>query len=485
MMKYIIFPKGTCIYKQGDLCDKFYGIIKGSVSIRKRCKKLIWNSLINGYQHSIEETETSLLLTGMCFGEWELINNMPHPSFAYAVSDCHMFYLDKEYFINTFEKEIIKSDIDKKSFVTRIIPALLQGCGKLNEINHAIVPCFYEQNQLVYSEKDKAENIYVLFQGECMVTKFANVNKIDNPMLHKDKMIHLFKIDRGAIVGLETIVNGVNYNTNVLVCKNFTVFYRINIQFIKTHLHCLYKFFYPLYKEHTVLVNTMWDKEKEKFLFKTLLPRKSRNTNNTSININNNNHYGIYNTTNTNAHHELLTQLKESPDQKESIILSHKIYSYADSMIKSMSFISQRELSQIKQRKHYKTIIDINKLKTIYNDTNANSNTKSTKNVHIKTSNTEHKDIPICLKELNEFKAMCAKHKLHIKPEDMELFTKGMFGKKKKKQLIYSSIHKEENIATIIRSLSKPRISPIRSNSNSKLNINYNSGYYNLPLLSS
>ena len=117
-----------------------------------------------------------------------------------------------------------------------------------------------------------------------------------------------------------------------------------------------------------------------------MLPRKSRNTNNT--NITNNNHCGIYNTTNTNAHHELLTQLKESPDQKESIILSHNICSYADSMIKSMSFISQRELSQIKQRKHYKTIIDINKLKTIYNDTNTNANTKSTKNVHIRTSNT-------------------------------------------------------------------------------------------------
>jgi len=40
-MKYIKITEGTCIFKQGDMSDVFYGIIQGRVSLRKSRTKEI------------------------------------------------------------------------------------------------------------------------------------------------------------------------------------------------------------------------------------------------------------------------------------------------------------------------------------------------------------------------------------------------------------------------------------------------------------
>lgn len=42
-MKYEYYPAGTCIFEEGDLSnDKFYVILKGSVSIVKRIDKNVF-----------------------------------------------------------------------------------------------------------------------------------------------------------------------------------------------------------------------------------------------------------------------------------------------------------------------------------------------------------------------------------------------------------------------------------------------------------
>ena len=34
-MRYVKMTKGSCIFKQGDMSDVFYGIIKGRISLKK------------------------------------------------------------------------------------------------------------------------------------------------------------------------------------------------------------------------------------------------------------------------------------------------------------------------------------------------------------------------------------------------------------------------------------------------------------------
>ena len=132
-MKYEHHQKDTYIFKQGDKCDKFYGIIKGEISIR-----------IKNHFTPIEK-ETTSLGPGMCFGEWAMIYDIPRTASAYANCDVDLFYLNKEYFEASFEKEIIKADIEKKNFVTSKIPPLLKG-GKIQNILSSIVPCVRYKN---------------------------------------------------------------------------------------------------------------------------------------------------------------------------------------------------------------------------------------------------------------------------------------------------------------------------------------------------
>ena len=248
----------------------FYGIISGEVSIRN----------VNQYT-SVEREKTSIG-PGMCFGEWALIYDISRTASAYATTDVELFYLPKDLFDITISKEIIKADIDKKNFVTKKIPALLKG-RKIQNVLWSIIPCvillfycyqFFEPGNFVYTEFDRADSIYVLYQGECVVKKFLSLEGIDDPLLNKDKMVTLYKVDRGGILGIEALKKNSNYETNIEVSKEFTVLYKLKLSHLKDCAVALRSFLLPMLNEQRDLVNSMMNKEIEKNKKK----RQSRNS---------------------------------------------------------------------------------------------------------------------------------------------------------------------------------------------------------------
>lgn len=60
------------------------------------------------------------------------------------------------------------------------------------------------------------------------MTKFLYPDKIEDITSHYDKMLTLLKIDKGGILGLDTISLNSKNNTNIIVTRDFTVLYRIN-----------------------------------------------------------------------------------------------------------------------------------------------------------------------------------------------------------------------------------------------------------------
>lgn len=86
------------------------------------------------------EEERITLLPGACFGEWALIYNTIRTASAYAVEDTDLFYLDKDDFIFTLNKEIYKSDINKRHYVINKIP-ILKKIKKYSTILFSMIPC--------------------------------------------------------------------------------------------------------------------------------------------------------------------------------------------------------------------------------------------------------------------------------------------------------------------------------------------------------
>lgn len=134
VLKYKHIDKGTYLFHQGDTPDKFYGIIKGSISIR------VLPHMRKEEMKKAKEVERIVLNQGTCFGEWALIYNSMRTASAFALEDVDLFYLDKEDFDITLNKEILKTDINKRYFVINKLPILKRN-KKISTIIFAMVPC--------------------------------------------------------------------------------------------------------------------------------------------------------------------------------------------------------------------------------------------------------------------------------------------------------------------------------------------------------
>jgi len=308
-MKYHFFKKDSYIFQQGEKSSVFYGIISGEVSIRSKDLKLELkkkedeekrkkleelkkqvekekeelnltkkekntnDDLFNLFfekqnktnaQKKKEEKEENILeekiifKAGWCFGEWAVIYDTPRTASTYCLTDVELFSLDKEYFNQTFAKEIIHADFEKKNFVSQKIPNFQADSVQFLLPN--IIPCFYDHGQIIYTEFEKANFIYVVFQGECIIKKFLN------PDIKKktvDKMTVLFKVDKGCVLGLESIIPNSNYSANLIANQDFTILYKIKLSELK-------KFSYepkslePMLKIYQKLIKESIEKDESK-----------------------------------------------------------------------------------------------------------------------------------------------------------------------------------------------------------------------------
>ena len=307
-MKYHFFKKGSYIFQQGEKSSIFYGIISGEVSIRSKDLKLEikkkedeekrkkledlkkqvekekeemnlktekkdnddlfnfffnkQNKTNNNKKKDIKEEifleEKIVFRAGWCFGEWAVIYDTPRTASIYCLTDVELFSLEKQYFDQTFAKEIIRADFEKKNFVSQKIPNFQADSVQFLLPN--IIPCFYDFGQIIYTEFDKANYIYVVFQGECIIKKFLNPDEKKKTV---DKMTVLFKVDKGCVLGLESIIPNSNYNANLIANQDFTVLYKIKLSELK-------KFSYepkslePMLKIYQKLIKESIEKDESK-----------------------------------------------------------------------------------------------------------------------------------------------------------------------------------------------------------------------------
>ena len=270
-MKYKKYKKGEYIFKQGDKSDNFYGIIEGTIS-------LVYNYYDSRHYDKnndgpIKKSVEQLKMTkGWCFGEWAIIFNKPRTTDALCLTDVEVFYLTENVFSQYLGKEIYRSDTEKKNFITKKLPGIQ--INGTRSILSGIVPIFYSKNDFVYKEGETAENLFVVYQGECECKKYLGNNanfKYDISMMED-----LFKVDQGCMMGLEIISNEKVYQSNLIVKKDFTIIYKI-------HENALRKFRYnkeylvPLYNSQKQFMDECIDRaimRKNKFLLNSLDKKK-------------------------------------------------------------------------------------------------------------------------------------------------------------------------------------------------------------------
>lgn len=233
-MKYLYVPKGYYIFLQGDFEEnRFYGIIKGRVSIRSKkvqlnftgnkeveeqllqngnsrhSYKLLKDKLFSsvnvnntsGSKKSLRKTpfgeifkrssmdeysdynlqseimksildseeENQQMTDGMCFGEWSLLNGRPRSASVYTLEDTHLFYLEKEEFDVSLSKALLKGEYEKKSFLAKRLFNIKDGLGQNS--SYKFYAIYLDCNDILFTQLDKPKFIYFIYEGECRLAK--------------------------------------------------------------------------------------------------------------------------------------------------------------------------------------------------------------------------------------------------------------------------------------------------------------------------
>ena len=303
-IKHQFIAKNELLYKRGKRARKFYCVINGSISVKtidpsriekeKRLKEL--NNEINEFSdnnsneeennnnkednrldillgilnkgkeeedkfnNDEEEYEIQRYTKGMCFGEWDVIRNNILLENAYAAEDTNIFYLDKEYFDKFISSQIIKSDIERKYFITYRIPLL-----NLDNIKN-VKPEFYQRGNIIYTEFDEAKEAIIIYKGAAAITILSNAQDKKDIYDRKKELKVIAKVEKGALVGLEigkskNEKGNIYYDNTLIVMEDNTIIFRLNIDNIKGKTKKLMRhlrgFFSELYIQQNDFINDL------------------------------------------------------------------------------------------------------------------------------------------------------------------------------------------------------------------------------------
>lgn len=274
-----------------------------------------------------------------------------------------------------------------------------------------------------------------------MVRKFLSLDRIEDPVLQKDKMVPLFRVDRGGIVGIEAISKDSNYLTNVEVIKDFTVLYKIKLNNLKECSISIAQYLQPMLDDQTELINKMVNQEIEK-----MKKKKSRNIDKHLLMINN------------------------VANNKRSFSNTNMICEFAKTIITS----DRKQPPKINKKKKLKIVFDFSKLQRDYQKF-------TSRNTHNSISNELDKKSSNCALTERKFETLSPRNLILKRNTSQINIRNPKKSKRVKNQSSFSSTNEEMRIVSILKSFSKPK----KSRTSQQLCTIYNTGYFNLPLISS
>ena len=197
------------------------------------------------------ESKKMNLIPGYCFGEWGLTYNIPRTTSIYCIEDTDVFYLEKKYFDKFLLKKFHLSDLKKIQFIYDRLPILKKNSNNLDHILTKITPFFFDEGDIVYTPYDKANTLYLIYLGECLLCEmpFKTTNKIDY-LQKKDKLIRVSTITEGGIVGLESCLPEKKYEHCLYVVQNFTILLKIDTDYFQNILENFKESLINLYYKH-------------------------------------------------------------------------------------------------------------------------------------------------------------------------------------------------------------------------------------------
>ena len=328
-LELIFIQKGEYLFHEGDESNLFYGVIKGKISLRKEkkinknikfFKNLKINKLLKGNDNEKTEFVNNLfinireiikrkrisqkeLLTnnnknfdndlkkkkeelsniyieelfqrseGYCFGDWGLIYHQNRSCSVYALEDTYFFSLNFEQFEKTFFQCLQKSDQIKRKFIQdNLFPFPISSHDYSKILYNNLIPIECNHNFTIFTEEEKAKCVFIIYKGEFVLRK-----KIFNDVYKEKKNYKIFNIQKGGIIGLESLFEeNSNYLFSLYSSNNYDNYYLFSLAVDKVPLNILLKMKIHLKESYINFINiTNHILEKQVYVRKKLFKNRS------------------------------------------------------------------------------------------------------------------------------------------------------------------------------------------------------------------
>ncbi len=209
------------------------------------------------------EEENLILKEGMCFGEWGCVYNIPRTTSIYCLEDTNIFYLEKKYFDKLLYPKFSAADIKKVHFILSKFPFLKKDL-KFRHLLTKITPEFFDSGDIVYTPFDDAKIIYLLYRGEASLVQLPyNPNCKDDYLNRKNDLKTILDFREGGISGLEASQRNGKYEHCLIVRKDFTIFLKMNVDFIIRKYLTFKESIKELYLQHKIVIKNFEERKKE------------------------------------------------------------------------------------------------------------------------------------------------------------------------------------------------------------------------------
>jgi CRP-like cAMP-binding protein len=205
------YSSGEHIFYKGDLSEKFYLILYGSVCVYNQNKENV-------------VTFSSDLVEGQKIGEQGLVTGMPRSMSAKATTHSFLLFMYKPAFKLYLERTVLYELEAQLLYIDRFFPHICRYSGITRiRIAYALHSVSYRRNKAVLSKDLPYDCLYFIHEGECSILAPTSMGR--------DKCI--VKMGKGSCFGEECGLLGKAASHNVRVTSEYALLYFIRRADIK------------------------------------------------------------------------------------------------------------------------------------------------------------------------------------------------------------------------------------------------------------
>lgn len=220
-INYELVLKGQYVFKEGEVGDKFYILLKGIAGVIITIKEKDNVS----YKEVLEYTD------GSSFGELALKDNKPRAASILAKSDCHFAVLDKFNYNRILASILIKKRNELVEFLRNQSFFKNLTKGSVLKLSYCFDERSLKKDQVLYKEGEACEYLYLIREGQVKLSQTIKIEMFNSDEPVTKGMIFLKKflyrkanlgiIEAGEMLGLNDLDNETYSST--CVCFSATV----------------------------------------------------------------------------------------------------------------------------------------------------------------------------------------------------------------------------------------------------------------------